>query len=148
MYFELLILEILVWHWRAISSDPYKILSWNFKDYQSYPIYCINLPNSYQILRWVMSKPQIFCTFWCGMTKSIQLMSMERLWAKWYFLTMKNNNVCKLIEVVHKIAPLKTVRIKNTSSKSFAKEIAETFSLRDKIFKNFKSRLLNINWEI
>ena len=72
-------------------------------------------------------------------------MSIERLWAKSYFLTMKNNNVCKLTEVVHKIAPLKTVRMKNTSSKWFAKEIAETFSLRDKIFKNFKSRLLNIN---
>ena len=54
----------------------------------------------------------------------------------------------KLIEVVNKIAPLKTVRTKNTSSEWFDTEIAEKLSLRDKLFKTFKSTLLNIDWQI
>ena len=54
----------------------------------------------------------------------------------------------KLIEVVNKIAPLKTVRKKNASSEWFDREIAEKLSLRDKLFKKFKSSRLNIGWEI
>ena len=50
----------------------------------------------------------------------------------------------KLIEVVNKIAPLKTVRVKNTSSEWFDREIAEKQSLRDKLFKKFKSSRLYI----
>ena len=54
----------------------------------------------------------------------------------------------KLIEVVNKIAPLKTVRVKNTSSEWFDREIAEKQSLRDKLFKKFKSTRLYIVREI
>ena len=59
-----------------------------------------------------------------------------------------NNFIHKLIEVVNKIAPLKTVRIKNRSSENFDREIAEKLSLRNKLFKKFKSSRLNIAWEI
>ena len=38
----------------------------------------------------------------------------------------------KLIEVVNKIAPLKTVRIKNVTSEWFDREIAEKLSLKIK----------------
>ena len=54
----------------------------------------------------------------------------------------------KLIEVVNNIAPLKTARIKNTSNEWFDREIAEKLSIRDKLFKKFKSSRLNIDWEI
>ena len=54
----------------------------------------------------------------------------------------------KMIEVVNNIAPLKTVRIKNTSNEWFDREIAEKLSKKDKIFKKFKSSRLNIDWEI
>ena len=50
-----------------------------------------------------------------------------------------NNFVHKLIEVVNKIAPLKTVRIKNISSEWLDREKAEKLSLRDKLFKKLKS---------
>ena len=53
-----------------------------------------------------------------------------------------------MIEVVNNIAPLKTVRIKNTSNEWFDREIAEKLSKKDKIFKKFKSSRLNIDWEI
>ena len=59
-----------------------------------------------------------------------------------------NNFFHKLIEVVNKIAPLKNVRIKNASSKWFDREKVEKLSLRDKLFKKFKSSHLNIDWEI
>ena len=54
----------------------------------------------------------------------------------------------KLIEVVKNIAPLKIARIKNTSKEWFDKEIAKKLSIRDKLFKKFKSSRLNIDWEI
>ena len=54
----------------------------------------------------------------------------------------------KLIEVVSNIPILKTARIKNTSNKWFDREIAEKLSIRDKLFKKFKSSRLNIDWEI
>ena len=53
-----------------------------------------------------------------------------------------------MIEVVNNIPPLKTVRIKNTSNEWFDWEIAEKFSIRDKLFEKFKSSRLNIHWEI
>ena len=59
-----------------------------------------------------------------------------------------NNFFQKLIELVNNIAPLKTVRIKNASNKWFDSGIAEKLSIRDKLFKKFKSSRLNINWEI
>ena len=49
-----------------------------------------------------------------------------------------------MIEVVINIAPLKTVRTKNTSNEWFDREIAEKLSLRDKLFKKFESGCLNI----
>ena len=53
-----------------------------------------------------------------------------------------NNFFHKLIGVVNGIAPLKTVRIKNTSSEWFDREIVEKLSLRGKLFKKFKSSCL------
>ena len=43
---------------------------------------------------------------------------------------------------------LRTVGIKTTSSEWFDREIAGKLSLRDKLFKKFKSSRLNIDWEI
>ena len=54
----------------------------------------------------------------------------------------------KLIEVINKIAPLKTVRVKKTSGEWFDREIAEKLNLRDKLLNKFKSSCLNIDWEI
>ena len=54
----------------------------------------------------------------------------------------------KLIEVVNKIAPLKTMRVKNASSEWFDRKIAEKLSLKDKLLKKFKSSRINIDWEI
>ena len=53
-----------------------------------------------------------------------------------------------MIEVVNNIAALKTAKIRNTSNKSFDREIAEKLSIRGKLFKKFKSSRLNIDWEI
>ena len=52
-----------------------------------------------------------------------------------------------MIEVVNNIAPLKTTG-KNTNNEWFDREIAEKLSIRDKLFKKFKSSRLNIDWEI
>ena len=54
----------------------------------------------------------------------------------------------KLIKLVNNIASLKTARIKITSNESFDREIAEKLSVRDKLFKKFKSSRFNIDWEI
>ena len=54
----------------------------------------------------------------------------------------------KMIEVVNYIALFKTARIKITSNEWFDREIAEKLSIRDKLFKKFKSSRLNIDWEI
>ena len=43
------------------------------------------------------------------------------------------------------IAPLKTARIKNTTREWFDMEVAETSSIRDKLFKKFKSSFSNID---
>ena len=40
------------------------------------------------------------------------------------------------------------MRIKNTSNEWFDREIAGKLSIRDKLFKKFKSSCLNIGWEI
>ena len=50
--------------------------------------------------------------------------------------------------MVNNIAPLKTVRIKNTSNEWFDKQIAVKLSIRDKLFKKYKSSRLNIDCEI
>ena len=50
--------------------------------------------------------------------------------------------------MVNDIAPLKTERIKNTSSELFDREIAEKLSMRDKLSKKFKLSRLNIDWGI
>ena len=50
--------------------------------------------------------------------------------------------------MANNIAPLETVRIKNTSNEWFDREIVEKLSIRDKLFKKFKSSCLNIDWEI
>ena len=47
--------------------------------------------------------------------------------------------------MVNDIAPLKTERIKNTSSELFDREIAEKLSMRDKLSKKFKLSRLNID---
>ena len=43
---------------------------------------------------------------------------------------------------------MKTLRIKNASSEWLYREIAEKLSLRNKLFKKFKSSRLSIDWEI
>ena len=53
-----------------------------------------------------------------------------------------------MIEVINNIAPLKTARIKNASNEWFDREIAEKLSIRDELFKKFKSIRFNIDWEI
>ena len=49
-----------------------------------------------------------------------------------------NNFFHKLIEVVNKIAPLKTVKVRNISSEWFDKNIAEKLKLRNKQLKKNK----------
>ena len=50
--------------------------------------------------------------------------------------------------MVNDIAPLKTERMKNTSSELFDREIAEKLSMRDKLYKKFKLSRLNTDWGI
>ena len=70
-------------------------------------------------------------------------------WPQISFRSSKNYSVDeKLIEVVSNIAPLKSGRIENTSSEWFDWEITEKLSIRDKLFKKFKSSHLNIDLEI
>ena len=80
-------------------------------------------------------------------------MSTKRLWTKLYSQTMRDiiiqaRHTILLVEVVNNIAPLKTSRVKNTSSEQFDREIAEKLSIKDKLFKKFKSSRLNIDLEI
>ena len=56
--------------------------------------------------------------------------------------------ILRLIVAVNNIPPLKAARMKNTSKEWFDREITERVSVRDKLFKKFKSRGLNIDWEI
>ena len=56
--------------------------------------------------------------------------------------------ILRLILAINNIAPLKAARMKNTSKEWFDREITEKVSVRDKLFKKFKSRGLNIDWEI
>ena len=64
---------------------------------------------------------------------------------KYYHINKAYNNFFqKLIEVVNNIAPLKTARMKNTSNEWFDMEIAEKLSIRDQLFKKFKSSCLKI----
>ena len=59
---------------------------------------------------------------------------------KYYHINKAHNDFFqKLIEVVNNIVPLKTARMKNTSNEWFDKEIAEKLSIRDQLFKKFKS---------
>ena len=50
--------------------------------------------------------------------------------------------------MVNNIVSLKTARIKNTSNEWFDKQISEKLSIRDKLFKKYKSSRLNIDREI
>ena len=47
--------------------------------------------------------------------------------------------------MVNKIAPLKTLTIKNARTEWFNREIAEKLSLRNKLIKKFKSSRLSID---
>ena len=53
-----------------------------------------------------------------------------------------------MIDVLNNISPLKTARVKNPSKKWFDRKIAEKLSIRDKLFKKFKSNCFRIDWEI
>ena len=80
-------------------------------------------------------------------------MSTKRLWTKLYSQTIRDiiiqaRHTILLVEVVNNIALLKTSRVKNTSSEQFDREIAEKLSIKDKLFKKFKSSRLNIDLEI
>ena len=50
--------------------------------------------------------------------------------------------------MVNNIAPLKTVRIKNTSSQLFDREIAKKLNLGAKLLNKLKSSRVSIDWEI
>ena len=51
----------------------------------------------------------------------------------------------KFNEVINNIASLKTVRINKTTSEWFDKDVVEILSIRNKSFKKFESRYLNID---
>ena len=88
--------------------------------------------------------------------KNYSVNEYEKVLGKVTFVNYEKHNINKayngffpkLIEVVNNIAPLKTVRIINASNKWFDREIAEKLSIRDKLFKRFKSSRLEIDWEI
>ena len=84
-------------------------------------------------------------------------MSTKRLWAKLHSQAMRDNHNInktsnaffqKLIQIIAKIAPLKTAKTKNASNEWFDREIAEKLRVIDKLFKKFKSSCINIPWEI
>ena len=62
--------------------------------------------------------------------------------------TAYNDFVTRLQTTINDIAPLKSIRIKNTTPEWFDGEIADKISMRDNLFKKFKSNKLEINNEL
>ena len=51
----------------------------------------------------------------------------------------------KIFDVVKKVAPTKTTRVKNNTNEWFDGEIAEKVTARDKLFRKFKKSKLNMD---
>ena len=59
-----------------------------------------------------------------------------------------SNSIQKLTEVIDKVAPVKSKRIKRSSQKWFDREISEKLIIRDKRFKKYKKTKLHVDKEI
>ena len=51
----------------------------------------------------------------------------------------------KIFDVVNKVEPTKTIRVKNNTNKWFDREIAEKIAARDKLFRKFKKSKLYVD---
>ena len=51
----------------------------------------------------------------------------------------------KIFDVVNKVAPTKTIRVKNNTNEWFDGEIAEKITARDKLFREFKKSKLSVD---
>ena len=54
----------------------------------------------------------------------------------------------KLVSVINKIAPIKTIRAKNHTEEWFDGEVSENILIRDKLFKKYKKSRLHVDKEI
>ena len=59
-----------------------------------------------------------------------------------------SNFIQKLMEVIDKVAPVKSKRIKRNSQEWFDSEISEKLIIRDKLFKKYKKTRLHVDKEI
>ena len=59
-----------------------------------------------------------------------------------------SNLIQKLMEVIDKVAPVKSKRIKRNSQEWFDSEISEKLIIRDKLFKKYKKTRLHVDKEI
>ena len=59
-----------------------------------------------------------------------------------------SNFIQKLTEVIDKVAPVKSKRIKRNSQEWFDSEISEKLIIRDKLFKKYKKTRLHVDKEI
>ena len=58
------------------------------------------------------------------------------------------NFIHKLMNVIDKLAPFKTKRVKGNSREFLDGEVLESIALQDKLFKKFKRSKLNVDQEI
>ena len=59
-----------------------------------------------------------------------------------------SNFIQKLTEVIDKVVPVKSKRIKRSSQEWFDSEISEKLIVRDKLFKKYKKTRLHVDKEI
>ena len=59
-----------------------------------------------------------------------------------------SNFIQKLMEVIDKVAPVSSERIKRNSEEWFGREISEKLIIRDKRFKKYKKTRLHVDKEI
>ena len=59
-----------------------------------------------------------------------------------------NDFINRLKCVANQVAPFKTVRVKNNTSKCFDREIADKIHMRDKLYKRFKYTKIHVDKEI
>ena len=83
-------------------------------------------------------------------------MVMKKPWLKLIFEYKKFDNVNdtysnfiqKLMEVIYKVAPVKSKRIKRNSQEWFHTEISEKLIIWAKLFKKYKKARLHVDKEI
>ena len=51
----------------------------------------------------------------------------------------------RIFDVISKVAPAKTISVKNYTNEQFDGEIAEKIAVRDKVFRKFKKSKLNVD---